>query len=374
MDWTPIWHQAAAPAFAMGFLAGKKKTVVYSVISQVSGEKLRVRFSNHYGKKPYTIGGLTVWAQGEMHTVTRDGSCVFTVPAGESCYSDALTLPVTMGEELEIRLYYASKVMDSNMIEENAVSYQGNHTTDSELPPPRWEKYMEQYSLYEAIPGMDQIEVFTGQPSKIIVAFGDSITALNRWVKPLQRRLFDAYGGDYALMNAGISGNCLLYDVPGLMGASYGEKGVSRFERDVLRFSGLCGVILALGVNDVAYYSQKTGAVISLEQYASAVTDIVDRLHKAGVRVIAQTLPPRSGFVKKGYTPEMEALRVSINEWIRDSALFDYMVDADALLRDPKNPSFTDERYHQGDHLHPNQAGGMLLAQAYDLQKLTGEA
>ena len=84
-------------------------------------------------------------------------------------------------------------------------------------------------------------------------------------------------------MNAGISGNCLLYDIPGLMGASYGEKGVSRFERDVLRFSGLCGVILALGVNDVAYYSQKTGAVISLEQYASAVTDIVDRLHKAGV-------------------------------------------------------------------------------------------
>ena len=197
---------------------------------------------------------------------------------------------------------------------------------------------------------------------------------MNRWVKPLQRRLFDAYGGDYALMNAGISGNCLLYDIPGLMGASYGEKGVSRFERDVLRFSGLCGVILALGVNDVAYYSQKTGAVISLEQYGSAVTDIVDRLHKAGVRVIAQTLPPRSGFVKKGYTPEMEALRVSINEWIRDSALFDYMVDADALLRDPKNPSFTDERYHQGDHLHPNQAGGMLMAQAYDLQKLTGEA
>lgn len=125
MDWTPIWHQAAAPAFAMGFLAGKKKTVVYSVISQVSGEKLRVRFSNHYGKKPYTIGGLAVWAHGEMHTVTRDGSRVFTVPAGESCYSDELTLPVTMGEELEIRLYYASKVMDSNMIEENAVSYPG---------------------------------------------------------------------------------------------------------------------------------------------------------------------------------------------------------------------------------------------------------
>ena len=84
MDWTPIWHQAAAPAFAMGFLAGKKKTVVYSVISQVSGEKLRVRFSNHYGKKPYTIGGLTVWAQGEMHTVTRAAAVFSRFPRGKA--------------------------------------------------------------------------------------------------------------------------------------------------------------------------------------------------------------------------------------------------------------------------------------------------
>ena len=175
-------------------------------------------------------------------------------------------------------------------------------------------------------------------------------------------------------MNAGIGGNCLLYDIPGLMGASYGEKGVSRFERDVLRFDGLHGVILALGVNDAAYYSKKTEALISLEKYASAVTDIVERLHKMGVRVFAQTLPPRIGFVKKGYTPEMEALRVSINGWIRESTMFDYIFDADALLRDQNNPSVTDERYHQGDHLHPNQAGGMLLAQAYDLKQLTGEA
>ena len=55
-DWTPIWHQAAAPAFAMGFLAGKKKTVVYPVISQVSGEKLRIRFSNTMERNPTPLG------------------------------------------------------------------------------------------------------------------------------------------------------------------------------------------------------------------------------------------------------------------------------------------------------------------------------
>ena len=83
MNWTPIWHKPR-PLPSRWAFGGQEKTVVYSVISQVSGEKLRVRFSNHYGKKPYTIGGLSVWAQGEMHTVTRDGSCVFTVPAGNA--------------------------------------------------------------------------------------------------------------------------------------------------------------------------------------------------------------------------------------------------------------------------------------------------
>ena len=43
------------------------------------------------------------------------------------------------------------------------------------------------------------------------------------------------------------------------MGVSYGEKGVSRFERDVLRFSELCGVILALGVNDVPTIPKRQG-------------------------------------------------------------------------------------------------------------------
>ena len=35
----------------------------------------------------------------------------------------------------------------------------------------------------------------------------------------------------------------------------------------------------------------------------------------------------------------MEALRVSINGWIRESAMFDYVFDADALLRDQNDPS-----------------------------------
>ena len=66
-------------------------------------------------------------------------------------------------------------------------------------------------------------------------------------------------------------------------------------------------------------------------------------------------------------------MRVKINTWIRDCGQFDYVFDADQLLRDKRNPSWVDERYHQGDHLHPNTMGGERMAEAYDLAALTGE-
>ena len=69
----------------------------------------------------------------------------------------------------------------------------------------------------------------------------------------------------------------------------------------------------------------------------------------------------------------MEALRIRINEWIRSSNLFDDVFDADELLRDESNPAFIKESLHQGDHLHPNTAGGERMAKAYDLAGLTGE-
>lgn len=132
-------------------------------------------------------------------------------------------------------------------------------------------------------------------------------------------------------------------------------------------------MILALGVNDVAYYTKKTEQTISFDAYTAAIQDLTKTLNDRGVRVVMQTLTPREGFVKKGYTPEMEALRVKINEWIRDCGQFDYVFDADLLLRDEKDPSRVDERYHQGDHLHPNTMGGERMAAAYDLAALTGE-
>ena len=373
MNWTTIWSQAAAPSFAMGMLQGKNKTVVFPVISPVSGERIRLRFSNIYGKKPYVIGAVTVRGKEQSVPVSCDGKRLFTIPTGGHTFSDPVALSVAAGDTLEIRLYYASKAQDSNMTVEEAIAYPGDHTADEALPEVKKESYKQQYNLYDAVVSLDRVEVESEKGGKLIVAFGDSITAMNRWVKPLQKRLFERFGGKYTLLNAGIGGNCLLYRVPGFMGSSYGEKGIDRFERDVLGFDNLYTLILALGVNDVAYYTKKTEQTISFDAYTAAVRNMTNTLKTRGVRIVMQTLTPREGFVKKGYTPEMEALRVKINAWIRSCGLFDYVFDADRLLRDEKNPSWVDERYHQGDHLHPNTLGGERMAEAYDLTALTGE-
>lgn len=373
MNWTAIWSQAAAPSFAMGKLQGKKKTVVFKVTSHISGEAVRMRFSNIYGKKPYEIGALTVWLNGKRYDMTVGGNPSFSIPAGGYTYSDLTEIPVSAGAELEIRLYYASKAQDSNMTIEDAAAYPGDHTMDEVLPQIQRAPYKVQYNLYDAVVSLDRIEVQSEEASNVIVAFGDSITAMNRWVKPLNKRLLDAFKGKYTLLNAGIGGNCLTYSVPGFIGRSYGEKGIARFERDVLSFDHLHAVIIALGVNDVAYYTKKTASVISFEAYKDATTSMVAQLRNRGVRVIAQTLTPRTGFTNKGYTSEMEALRIQINEWIRSCNLFDDVFDADALLRDEHNPACIKKELHQGDWLHPNGVGGERMAQAYDLTALTGE-
>lgn len=373
MNWTTIWSQSAAPSFAKGMLQGKKKTVIFKVTSQISGGTIRMRFSNIYGKHSYDIGAVTIWCKNRKYDITTEGKTSFSIKKGGYTYSDPVSIPISAGEELEIRIYYISKVQDSNMTLAEAVAYPGNHTMDKVLPEIQKESYKVQYNLYDAVVSLDRIEVQSEESSKVIVAFGDSITAMNRWVKPLNKRLLDAFEGRYTLLNAGIGGNCLTYTVPGFMGSSYGEKGIARFERDVLSFDNLHAVIIALGVNDVAYYTKKTASIISFETYKDATTNIVTQLRNRGVRVIAQTLTPRTGYMDKGYTSEMEALRIRINEWIRSCNLFDDVFDADELLRDENNPACIKKALHQGDYLHPNAAGGEQIAQAYDLTALTGE-
>jgi lysophospholipase L1-like esterase len=72
-----------------------------------------------------------------------------------------------------------------------------------------------------------------------------------------------------------------------------------------------------------------------------------------------------------GYdTPEKEAVRDAVNQWIRTSGEYDAVVDLDQALADPADPDALLPAYDFGDHLHPNDAGTKAIAAAINLNTL----
>ncbi len=374
--WATIWRQAMTRSFLNGKAFGWNKTVAFTIPVPASGTQLRLRFSNRFGSTPYEIGAVRVFAAGKSCPITLNGQQCFVIPTGGVTVSDPCALPVERGGEVQIRLYYTNAILDNNMIEEGATLLPGNQTETAGDLPQRKPLLAKVLGAYNGIPAIEAVELLTEELAGAIVAFGDSITALSRWTKPLAKRLSEAYPGQYVLLNSGISGNCLLYEPEGVFGPVFSDMGTARFARDVLETPNLHAVILGLGVNDVSYWNEKTARQISLRAYQNAITAMSDALHERGVRVVMQTITPRLGVsITMGrYNREMEALRLQLNDWIRSAGIFDYLFDAETVVREERQDGFYfADGLHQGDHLHPNAKGGQLLADAYDLQKLTGK-
>ena len=260
------------------------------------------------------------------------------------------------------------------MIVEEAILCAGNCTDKIDQPEEMKKPFLAKLlGAYNGIPTIEAVEVYTEQPAKAIVAFGDSITAQGRWTNPLAERLEKKYKGEYVLLNSGISGNCLLYEPEGIFGPVFGQKGIDRFERDVWNIPNLHTVVIALGVNDVSYFNDDTKEQINLESFCREITDITDRLHEKGVRVVMQTITPRMGVARTmgKYSQEMENQRLRYNEWIRSCGIFDYVYDAEYIVKEEHEDGiYFKEGWHAGDHLHPNKIGGNELAKGFELEQM----
>jgi lysophospholipase L1-like esterase len=159
----------------------------------------------------------------------------------------------------------------------------------------------------------------------------------------------------------GISGNRVLRDL-------VGSSALTRFDRDVLSRSGVQWMLLLEGINDINFtalpgvpVSQQTSA----QELIEGLSQLVQRAHAAGIKVMGGTLLPMGGLWL--HNPQTEALRQAVNAWIRDSGSFDAVVDFDALMRDPANPERLHPDYDSGDFIHPNDAGNAAMAAAIDL-------
>lgn len=392
-QWIGTWATAAQPFLPKSLQTYRNQSLRLIVHTSAGGTKVRIKISNTYGGRPLLIGAAhiahrTAAADIDPHSdrmLKFSGKSSTTVPAGSMVVSDPVELDVAPLSDLAISLFLPRRT-EAKTAHSMAkqTSYVSPETGDS-TPAVK-------FPVAKAIhswPFLTGVDVEASSGAAAIVALGSSLTdgdgttadTNGRWPDVLSERLQKGSGAkaEIGVLNEGIIGNRLLHDSPkgadNPFGAGLGQAGLARFDRDVLAQAGVRYVIVGLGINDIlfpAFPFTPPSEKVSAEGIISGYRQLIARAHRKDIRVIGTTNPPFEnsafeGLVTAFYTPEREAFRQKVNDWIRSSGEFDGVVDLDVVLRDPSHPTQLLPAYDSGDHLHPNNAGCVAEGNAFPL-------
>ena len=237
------------------------------------GKQTRIRLSNAFGTKPVTFDGAYVALQmsgaailpGSSRAVTFAGKQAVTVAPGKDVTSDAISLPfvknpadpMLSGRRLAVSFHvvgqsgpmtWHAKALTTSYITAPGAGAHGGEDGEAAFP---WSSA----SWYF----LDEVEMTAPSSTRVIVAFGDSITdgtasTLNgddRWPDVFARRLHAATGNRYSVVNEGIGGNEVVgppdYAAKPTPG---GPSALDRLQRDVISLPGVSVVIWLEGIND----------------------------------------------------------------------------------------------------------------------------
>jgi lysophospholipase L1-like esterase len=377
--WVGSW--GASPAFPNGPEI-VNQTVRQVVRVSLGGRAVRIRISNELGTSPLIIGSARIARPGQAagsvdpatdHVLTFGGRSSITVPVGAPVVSDPVNLDVESLDSLAISLYVPRATGPTATHPAGAatayISDRGDSTAAAILSNP---------TTSTARFFISGVSVVADKPDACaVVALGDSTTdgvgsaidANRRWPDVLAERLV-AEDVPLGVVNAGLSGNRILHDLPR---AQYGPAALARFDRDVLSVPGVRTVILLESINDIGHSGSAglSEQAVTADDIVAGMRQIIERAHAHSIRVLGGTLIPFAGIIHPGfYTEEGEMKRQAVNRWIRKGGAFDGVIDFDASVRDPIHPDHLAAQYDVGDHGHPNDAGYRRMGEAVDLALL----
>ncbi len=367
--WVAAWYSPPFPPTAV-WSCNQVRTFTHQTVRQVvqleaAGDRVRIRLTNELGLGPLQFGAVHVALSspngvtepGTDRSVTFGGKPGATIATGQALVSDPVDLKVRRFQDLAISVYYPSGADPAGHLFNLEISPPGDHAAESVWP---------QAGRSQA-PGLASgVDVATAASTRVLLAFGDSITegacategTHRDYPEQLAALLAARHGSDrsWVVINSGISGNRLLHD-----GA--GPRALDRFGRDALDIAGVRSILLLEGINDIgwAFDPDGNGGPLTAADIIGAYQDLIRRAHARGLKIFLGTLTPYEGATYA--RPQGEKVREEVNAWIRRGQGFDGVVDFDAALRDPASPLHYLGADQCGDDLHPNDAGYEAMAQ-----------
>jgi len=368
----------------------KDETIRARFSPTVGGSIVRVQLSNRFGTAPITLlrssialGGKRASLTGVPRALRFGGQRAVTISPGSDVWSDPVALRYRAFDVLAVSSYLGTDIgMPTEHYVARQTSYLSADGSGDHVADRSGAAFVESTITRPLVTGLD---VKTAATRGAVVALGDSITdgyqgrgptgvpesqhgldANLRYPDDLARRL-RSRGIPLSVLNAGISGNRILRDGgSGMAADTAGSSALRRLRPDVLSQAGVSSVIWMEGINDIGLNPHASAA-----QIISGLRVGIDRLHRAGIRVLLGTLTPSGGNIYPGYGGSAAAtVRSAVNRWIRRSKLPDAVVDFDAALRDRSKRDVLRAAYDDGDHLHLSAAGYQAMADAVPLHEL----
>lgn len=379
--WVASWQASPQPLWGADFLFPTlvpatlhDQTFRQTARISLGGPRLRVRLSNAYGTQPLRIGAASVAARAGAtpQPLIFDGQPGVLIGPGQERLSDPLSLATDDRQALQVSIFVPGPTPVQTF------HWEGRQTSWTAPGDQSRAQALSAASSTTARLFLAGIEVEAAALARSVVVIGDSITdgataSLDqdqRWTDHLAARLAPR---GIAVVNAGISGGRLLRD-------GMGESVLARLQRDALDQPGVASVIVLIGINDISWPGTafaRNQARPALAELQAGYRALAEQARGRGIRIVGATLTPFAGALPDTplddyYHPDKDVLRRQLNAWLRTDSPFDAVIDLDAALRDPADPSQMAAAYDSGDHLHPGDAGNRAMAEAVDLEVLMG--
>lgn len=370
-----IWNMGETDFINMknnGLFQYDNQTLRTIVTVSYGGSKERIKFSNQYGTEPLEIGAVSVSLVNTDGSIKRNttkelffhGNSTVVIDEGAYIWSDPVEIDVEPLDKLAVSTYLPNEFKNMTGGCGNTQSYissTGNYATSEDMDEIYNPIIINDYpnvSLY-----MTSIEVIDSKNDGSIVIFGDSISCFS-WPEHLAERLNDNNIKNLSVIREAIVGNRILYDTVDDLHGLFGPSGISRFEDAITAHSNVKYVVALEGANDIISTgpggTSPVAETVDSDQVIEGLQKYIDIAHKHDIKIYGATIMPFEGYIS--YTPEAENVRQEINEWIRNTAKFDTVIDFDKATCDAEHPERLLPQYDSGDHIHPSDAGSKAMA------------